>query len=666
MKFNIVFFLIGSLMLSSCSDYLDVSKEVQENLTTQQVFENPNYLKRWYSEVYSSIPDYSTSGFNATNGFTGAWNILAGELTCGDPIVPRAQAVSGYNSQSAALHRWGKCYKTIRQALIFLVNAPEQLGNPKEPTSISKEEMDRMKAEVKYLLAYNYFLLFELYGPVPIITEVLDPEAASWDIPRATVDDFLAYVDGLLAEVIDCPALPNTLRLVSGGADYEHNNDRYNLKEILRPTKVAALALRARLWVYAASPLFNGGYKEALALTNPDGTRIFPDFDSNKWQIAKERLEELLSFCGTHGLKLYKAAPDSDGNVDPNQSIYELFQYYNDEIIWATGNNGYCAISGDSDMETMTTPRDLYARIGHVGIFQETIDAFFMSNGLCINDDNSGYKEDGFEDLVNVCNEDQHVDKHIYNMYINREPRFYAAVTYQGKSWHKQPAGKPEYSVCYCLGGGNDKAGSAGMNPRTGYGLYKFNNRSLLKYGNEIMAWGRPWILFRLADFYLYYAEVCNEINPGDENIIKYLDLVRERAGIPGYKELASKNLKNIIGNQEAQRLAIRQERRIEMFAEGNYYFDIHRWMTCGYVEQQQDNESKIMSFTGMNMDVAAADFDLNTKLPTRWYDDVGPGTYYDRVTVDSYVWEKSMLLYPIPYNEMQNCPMLVQNPLWN
>ena len=56
----------------------------------------------------------------------------------------------------------------------------------------------------------------------------------------------------------------------------------YNLREILRPTKAAALALRARLWVYAASPLFNGGYQEALTLTNHDGKRLFPDRDANK------------------------------------------------------------------------------------------------------------------------------------------------------------------------------------------------------------------------------------------------------------------------------------------------------------------------------------------------------------------------------------------------
>ena len=137
------------------------------------------------------------------------------------------------------------------------------------------------------------------------------------------------------------------------------------------------------------------------------------------------------------------------------------------------------------------------------------------------------------------------------------------------------------------------------MHARAGYLLYKFNNRSLLKEGSNPTDWGRPWIYFRLADFYLYYAEVCNEINPNDANIIKYLDLVRERAGIPGYKDLATKAApygKNIIGNQELQREAIYRERIIEMLGEGNYYLTcIDGCVLDGRKMRLPVNGSKIM-----------------------------------------------------------------------
>ena len=87
----------------------------------------------------------------------------------------------------------------------------------------------------------------------------------------------------------------------------------------------------------------------------------------------------------------------------------------------------------------------------------------------------------------------------------------------------------------------------------------------MARYDGYPQRWGRPSILFRLADFYLYYAEVCNEINPNDPNIIKCLDEVRKRAGIPGYQELATSGKKNIIGNQALQRKMIQRERQVEL-----------------------------------------------------------------------------------------------------
>ena len=132
----------------------------------------------------------------------------------------------------------------------------------------------------------------------------------------------------------------------------------------MRPTKAAALALRARLWVYAASPLFNGGYREALSLTNKDGKRLFPDRDDNKWQTAKKHLEALLRFAESHGMDLYYSE-----DRDPHTSIYELFQYYNDEILWANGNNDY----NDGvtlKMEARTIPGDIPSGMGNVGFIR--------------------------------------------------------------------------------------------------------------------------------------------------------------------------------------------------------------------------------------------------------------------------------------------------------
>ena len=120
-------------------------------------------------------------------------------------------------------------------------NAKDHMGSEQDASYISEKDMNRLKVETKFLIAYSYFSLFELYGPVPLISETEDPENKSIDYPRASVDEIVNYIDNLLKEVIDSNALPETLFKgdPSGGFDYDHNNDRYNLKEIIRPTKVA-------------------------------------------------------------------------------------------------------------------------------------------------------------------------------------------------------------------------------------------------------------------------------------------------------------------------------------------------------------------------------------------------------------------------------------------
>jgi hypothetical protein len=407
--------------------------------------------------------------------------------------------------------------------------------------------------------------------------------------------------------------------------------------------------------------------EEALKITNADGKRLFPDYDAPKWQTAKKHLEDFFSFADAQGFKLYYA-PDND----PHLSVYNLFQDYSHEIIWATGNNHFLTLTGS--MEPRTTPRDIYGAYGCVGPSQGMVDDFFMDNGLEIDDAGSGYREDGFVTIRNISSETGREDANIFNMYANREPRFYAAVTYQGRSWHIQPTGRANYTVGFARGQEVDN--SKNENPRSGYMLYKFKNRTLLNTGTYPKNYARPNILLRLADFYLYYAEVCNEINPNDPNVIEYLDKVRDRAGIPGYKELANTGKKNIIGNQELQRKAVQKERRVELFCEGQRYFDIHRWMICGPEEDADQRVFKAMNMKGydpyMREYADAAPFGTYStaqKTAFSTYKDLYPlgnvDCFYTRIDLHTRVWHKGMYFYPVPYDELQKSRLLVQNPLW-
>ena len=638
------------MALAACSDYLDVSNEIAESLDLEAVFCNPAYTRQWHANLFNCISEYSCTGGNNASGFTNVWSSLCGETLISSGPSSRLME-AGYNSGNAPLHRWWVLYREIRDAFIFLKRVTP-LGAVEDEQQLTEESVRRMKAEAKFLIAYSYFSLFELYGPVPLLTEEVDPESKDLNFPRATVDELVDYIDRLLEEVIQSGDLPPTLI----NAAIPDGNERYNLNEIVRPTRSAAIALRAKLWVYAASPLFNGGYAEALEVKNNDGEYLFPPYDPEKWKIAKKRLEEVLEDAEACGYRLYKVY-QTDGSIDADRSVYEVFQAYNDEIIWATGRNYYHTGSQDGVMEENTTPRDLYKGWAHVCVTQESVDGFFMKDGLTIDDPGTGYDESGFTEVVNPCNDRKRTDKNIFTMYADREPRFYAAVTYEGKSWHVQPQNKASYTVGFAKGEGNDR--SKAENPYTGYMLYKFKYRSLQYYTRAadsgknrpavVKQWSRPSILLRLADFYLYYAEVCNEIDPSDTKIITYLDKVRKRAGIPGYQELANEGKKNIIGDQEKQRWAIQRERQVELFCEGQRYFDIRRWMTADDANNKRDQQ---LFRTGMDMQSPKANR-------------IGAGSFYNRVNIETRAWNRAMLLYPVPYNEVQKSKLFVQNPLW-
>lgn len=629
----------GSLSLSSCTDFLDVSDELASNLTMEQVFDNVAYTKGWHANIYNCISEYSGMFYNI-NAFNNPWPYLCNELTVAHGAA-LTEMTNGFTPSNCSFSRFNALYSYIRQAFIFLDRA-KPLGQISDQQNLTEADIARMKSEAKFFIAYSYFSLFELNGPVPIVREALPSDQTSYDFPRATVDEMVQYIDSTLQVVLDEDLLPHTLRYV----DENTGEEVENMNEMVRPTRAVVLALRAKLWVYAASKLFNGGFPEAVELRDPLGRQLFPPEDRNKWNIAKQRLEEFLDFAEANGYELFRAY-NKDGSENPSQSVYQVFQDYNREIIWATSKTYMNAYATSDGLDRRCTPEDIYGGFAGIGVSQQSVDAFFTNKGLDIHED-PDYDETGFSDIENPCAQKKpQIDKHVFNMYVNREPRFYHAVTYEGKSWHLQP--KTGYQVGLAKGEACENGKTSTREHFSGYYLYKRCNQTILNTGSNNKSWARPSIIFRLADFYLYYAEACNEVDPSDPNIIKYLDLVRDRAGIPGYQELNDTGVKTgVIGNYEAQAYAIRRERQVELFSEGQRYFDVRRWMICGPGEEADQSVEYGMNVNG--------------------YSDKEPGSpdsFFTRVVARTYNWKRAMYLYPIPHNEIEKSPSMVQNPLW-
>jgi hypothetical protein len=273
---------------------------------------------------------------------------------------------------------------------------------------------------------------------------------------------------------------------------------------------------------------------------------------------------------------------------------------------------------------------------GGLGVTQSLVDAFFMENGLPIDAPGSGYVENGFSAADEIRNtkwqEVQGGGKvtlaGTYNMYCNREPRFYISVLYN-RAWHRRENRTTRFLTGEWDGGPTWDAPQNGYlvrkkvhpdhDPRNGTNPY------------------RPGILYRLGEAYLNYAEALNESDPGNADILTYVNLIRERAGIPGLAPGL---------NQDEMREAIRREKRVELNCEGVRYSDIRRWKI--------GEEVLNGDFTGMNFFGTVNSDDVND-----------PNAFFKRTVYQKRIFTKKNYWFPVPQSEIDKNPNLVQNPGW-
>jgi len=615
---KVLFAITLMVAMQSCKkDYLGVSDQLAPELTREKVFSNPTLTRQFYATILSGVPNSSFIVIDQNSGGTltgtdNPWPALSDE-TKNAQGNNRNIGATGYNSGSALFGRWAPLYKLIRQANVFLESA-QTIPQTGSSDFIDETEMNKMKNVARFFRAYYHYLLFEQYGPIPIMDKAIDPSSPDLDFARNSVDEVVDFISDELTAT--APGLDDIVPAAVVAAV---------------PTKGVALAVKAKLLTIAASPLFNGGFPEAVALKNKDGKALFPAEDQAKWQKAKTALEDFLTFS-VGKYDLFKLNTGPDGTYNPDESLYRLFIDVdgNKEIIWANPKTTWGSIDQDGT-DRRLTPRSERTGFAGVGVTQELVDAFPMIDGLPISE-SPLYSESGFS----VAGEDVsgRTETGTYRMWVNRDPRFYQTVMYQNRRW---PISNNQ--IQFQKGSGNDN--SAADNPYTGYLLYKRFARNVRNEGTHPKSQYRPAIIFRLAEFYLLYAEACNEVNPGDPNILVYLDKVRERAGIPKLAVIKP----GLLGNKDALRKAIQDESRVELCTEGQRYFDVRRWMVADQADNMQGGPIK-----GMNMN--------STELTI--------GGFYTRTTVETRIFNKAMYLYPLPLTEIQKSKLLVQNPLWD
>ena len=628
----LLLFAATGTWLASC-EFLDVVPD--EIDTEEDAFSDYTAARRYLYSCYSYLP-VSRSGSSSLDLMTGDEVVTAFEHET-FASFPKGN----YSSSNTVISYWNTFFNGLRQCYLFLQNV-DGIQDADFTDALKAD----YKAQVKFLIAYYHFLLIRCYGPVIIIDGVQDINMpAEGYKPRSPLDECVSFVCDLLDEAAG--ELPDSRDAAQFGL----------------ATRPIALAIKAKMLLYAASPLFNGNSEMYSSFVSPiDGRHLISqEYSVEKWQKAADASKYAIDELEKTGFHLYDDAAagtpsdDKPGLPNPAQRRlrYTILDFNNNpEVIW-------CDTRGDEyyGIQRRTIPRQ------NSGSFKagiscvicptlQSVERFYTKNGLPMDMDKT-YNYEGRYDYVDapINNDGNNYDGgvsagKVMRLTTDREPRFYAWVGYHngyyefGRYEDKDPGnGDPAKRAIKSQFLKNDPHGR-GNRTDAEYSISGFANKkwSYPKFSGTMIEC--PMVQFRLGEIYLNYAEALVELNRLDEAKV-YIDKIRERAGIPSVDE-AWNNYSTNPGYQDTQdglRQIVRQERINELYFEGHLFFDYRRWKVA---EQ----------FVGM------PDRGLNTLAET-----IEDFTPMDLPLQRSF--HKGQYLMPIPQDEINKAPQIVQNPYY-
>lgn len=576
-----IYLLLLSVMIgaSSCN-YLDVVPD--EIDTEEDAFSDYSAVLNYLYSCYSYLPE-SRSGTSSLDLMTGDEVVTAFEHET-FASFPKGN----YSSSNTVISYWNTFFNGLRQCYLFLDN----VDTVQDPDFTDELRTD-FKAQVKFLIAYYHYMLIRCYGPVIIITGVEDVNQSSENYKsRTPLDDCVDFVCNLFDEAAaDLPEV------------------RSDASEFGLATSVAAKALKAKMLLYAASPLFNygGGSPSAEmksyyeSLKNNDGTALMPlSYDANKWTECQTAMKEAIEAAESAGFSLYDTDDYSeDGNESPEDPYqhrlrWNIMDYSTDggnsEVIYADSRSeGYYGIQNKS------MPFCSGCAWNGIAPTWAMLNRFYTRNGLPWNEDP---ETKGLDPLEIVTVDDAHADEaavgeQTLQFNLNREPRFYAWVAFQGGYYEVTSASTlgayasdPTYDsekrrlVCDFVLGGNCSRGTTSSSRTNNYSPSGYLNKKGVSPDYSMTTslqtpYFYPWPVIRLADLYLGYAEACVEVNDL-ETAKTYLNKVRERAGIPDV-ETSWSGIAAL--TQDKMRDIVRQERMVELYLENQNFWDMRRWL---------------------------------------------------------------------------------------
>lgn len=526
-----LFALIASATLTSCEDAFGdfLNKQPSNELTEEEVFSDWNLMVEFHYDTYNFLRH-------------GASRIKDSWLDAATDLAETSYSTGGvrttfnignyYGSAGAAelTDTWEHYYRAIRKCNMIITRIENV---PKEPSlSDTQYQQDKLNyaSEARFLRAYFYWEMFLRYGPIPVVTEVLDPngDLLSNYTTRPTVKEYV--VDFVLKELKECEA---------GLMTYD---DAWNSSRAGRIGQPMARALYSRIMLYMASPR----YSSESGIT---------------WQEAADAAKSFIDDYGSN-FSLFTAS-DAGGNplgVEAYTNALlrtaysgnnkEVIFYRNDVVIgWSAiqndtpvgegGNGGLCPSQNLVDMYDMADGSSPFAQYDETGapVYNGTTTPLINSA--------SGYSD--------------------ATPWANRDPRLAATVLYHGAEWGNG-------TINVIRGQRDNPIGNTNATP-TGYYVRKYIPETILSAEHSQTAY-RLWTIIRYAEILLNYAEALNEAQGPSQDVYDMLDLIRQRAGISG--GVASRS--DLTSSKDNMRNFIHKERTVELVFEEHRAWDVRRW----------------------------------------------------------------------------------------
>lgn len=521
---------VASTTLTSCEDIFGgfLDKQPSNELTGEQVFSDWNLAVQFHVDTYNFLR-HGACRINDT--WLDASTDLA-ETSYGKGVRTSFNIGNFYGASGASelADSWEHFYRAIRKCNMTITRLDEVPRNPDMEVDRYNTNKKIYKAEARFLRAYFYWELFLRYGPIPIVTEVLDPDGdlLSNYKTRPSVKEFV--VDFILEELKNCEA---------DLLDYKSVWDKPSSGRLGQPM---ASALRSRIMLFMASPRYS-------------------DESGISWQQAADAAKEFIDTYGanfalfndkdatgaTLGVENYTNAllrtaflgDNKEVIFFRNDAVQNWNNIKNDTPVGEGGNGGLCPSQNLVDMYDMADGSSPFAEYDATGA------PVYSGNSLtpAINPA-SGYND--------------------ARPWSNRDPRLAATVLYQGVDW-----GNGTIDVRF--GMRDNPRGNANSTP-TGYYVRKYIPESILSVEHSGTAY-RLWTIIRYAEILMNYAEAMNEVNGPCDEVYAMLDQIRGRAGIAG-----SVADRSDLDDKVKMRNFIHKERTIEFAFEEHRMWDVRRW----------------------------------------------------------------------------------------